>query len=74
MTAEVNQMTPEEVAARKKRNVWLALALVAFVVLVGVTSVIRISSSDFGKSDGLYFSGSLEKKSQPPPPELPSDE
>jgi len=47
--------------AQKRRNVWLAWALVAFVVIVGVSTVIRLQQSDFGGSDRLYFSGYLDE-------------
>lgn len=75
MTAPVvTPRTADEIAAQKKRNLWLALALVTFVILVGLISAIRIGTSDMSKSDGMYFSGSLEKESQPPAPELNPDE
>lgn len=35
-------MTPEELAARKRRNVWIALGLVAFMVLVFATTLLRM--------------------------------
>ena len=57
----------EDLAAQKRRNMWLALALAAFVVLVGVTSAIRIQGSDLGKSDGFYMSGALDNKASPSP-------
>lgn len=47
--------------AQKRRNVWLAWALVAFVVIVGVSTVIRLQQSDFSGSDRLYFSGYLDE-------------
>lgn len=47
------------IAAQKRRNVWLALALVAFVALVGITSVVRISTTDYSKSDGFYLDGKI---------------
>ncbi len=50
-----------ELAAQKKRNVWLAFALVTFVALVGVTSAIRISNSDFSKNGGFYLKASPDK-------------
>ena len=39
---ETVQMDADAVRARKRRNMWLALALVAFVVLMGVGTAIRI--------------------------------
>lgn len=40
----VPQMTPEQVAARKRRNMWLGLSLAGFVVLVMVTTIIRLTT------------------------------
>ena len=39
------RLTPEELRARKRRNVWIALALVAFIVLVFATTVIRLQQN-----------------------------
>lgn len=63
------------IAAQKRRNVWLALALVAFVALVGVTSVVRISTTDYSQSDGFYMTGAIPKveNSEPILPETPSE-
>ncbi|MEM1037162.1 MAG: hypothetical protein AAGI14_10425 [Pseudomonadota bacterium] len=41
--------TPEELAAQKRRNVWLALMLVVFLVLAFVITITRIR-------DGIYWS------------------
>ncbi|MEZ5956494.1 MAG: hypothetical protein R3C27_04695 [Hyphomonadaceae bacterium] len=35
-------MTPDELAARKRRNLWIALAVGAFVVLVFLITVVKI--------------------------------
>ncbi len=35
-------LSPEELAARKRRNLWIALGLVAFIVLVSTTTVLRL--------------------------------
>ncbi len=59
--------TAADIAAQKTRNIWLAVALLGFVVLVGVTSAIRIQSIDFSKTEGFYLDGSLQKESAPPP-------
>lgn len=40
------QMTPEEVSARKRRNLWLGLSLAGFVVLVMVITVIRLTTGE----------------------------
>lgn len=39
------RLTPEELRARKRRNVWIALALVAFIVLVFTTTVLRLQQN-----------------------------
>ena len=51
----------EAIKAQKRRNMWLGLALVAFVALVGVTTAFRLQASDFGARDRLYFSGYLDE-------------
>ena len=38
-------LTEEAVKARKKRNLWLALSLAAFVVAVLIITMIKISES-----------------------------
>lgn len=48
-------------AAQKRRNMWLAAALVGFVVIVGVTTAVRIQETDFSGGDRLYFSGYLDE-------------
>ena len=47
--------------AQKRRNVWLAFALVGFVVIVGVSSAVRILETDFSGGDRLYFSGYMDE-------------
>ncbi len=49
------QMTPEELAARKRRNLWLALALFGFVFLVGATTVVRLSQTGMGPGQEFYW-------------------
>lgn len=44
LNPDVRRMTPEELAARKRRNVWLGFALAGFVVLVMVTTIIRLAT------------------------------
>ncbi|MBU1288141.1 MAG: hypothetical protein KJ871_10490 [Alphaproteobacteria bacterium] len=51
-------LTPEAVAARKKRNIWLGLALLGFVVLVAATTMIRLSKADLSEGAGFYYSNS----------------
>ena len=36
------RLTSVELAARKRRNVWLAMALVAFMVLIFTTTMLRM--------------------------------
>ena len=38
-------MTPQELHARKRRNRWIALGLVAFIVLVFATTVLRLQQN-----------------------------
>ncbi len=38
----MTRLTPEELSSRKRRNVWLALALVAFMVAVFMTTFLRM--------------------------------
>jgi hypothetical protein len=35
-------MTPDELAARKRRNLWIALAIAAFVVLVFLITMVKV--------------------------------
>ena len=56
------QMDPEAIQkAQKRRNMWLAWALVAFVVIVGVSTALRIQQADFSGGDRLYFSGYMDE-------------
>lgn len=41
-TGEHVILTPTEVAARKKRNIWIALALGGFVILVFVLTMAKV--------------------------------
>ena len=60
-TATVDEHAVLQLQARKRRNVWLALGLVGFVVIVGVSTAIRIQETDFSGGDRLYFSGYLDE-------------
>jgi hypothetical protein len=61
-TTQPVEMTEEaRLKAQKRRNVWLAWSLVAFVVIVGLTTAIRIQETDFSGGDRLYFSGYLDE-------------
>ena len=35
-------LTPEEIKARKRRNVWIALSITAFIVLVFLITMVRV--------------------------------
>ena len=65
MTEANVELSVEHEAARlkaqKRRNAWLAVSLVAFVVIVGVTTAIRIQETDFSGGDRLYFSGYMDE-------------
>lgn len=37
-------MTPEELKARKRRNMWLAMSIVAFIVLVFAITMAKLLS------------------------------
>jgi len=39
------RLTPDQLAARKRRNVAIALGLVAFMVLMFVTTVLRLQAN-----------------------------
>ncbi|GAD58865.1 MULTISPECIES: hypothetical protein [Brevundimonas] len=39
------RLTPEELKARKRRNIAIALGLVAFMVLVFVTTLLRLQAN-----------------------------
>ena len=67
-------LDPEARAAQKRRNLWLGLALLAFVILVGVTTMVRLSASD-GFREGFYYNmGSSNGGEAKPLPEGMSPE
>jgi CHASE2 domain-containing sensor protein len=47
------RLTPEELRARKRRNVWIASALVAFIVLVFATTVLRLQQNQAAERELL---------------------
>ncbi len=49
------ELSAEELTARKRRNLWLALALFGFVFLVGATTVIRLSQTGMGPDQEFYW-------------------
>lgn len=38
-------LTPEQLAARNKRSLWIALGLVGFIVLIFLTTFLRMQSN-----------------------------
>ena len=42
---ETVKLTPEEESARKRRNMMIAVSLVAFAALIAVTTMLRLSSN-----------------------------
>ena len=84
---DIHTPDPEEARARRGRNRWLGLALAAFVILVGLITFIRLSSSDLSKG-GFYYStedkgsdsesalppGMTEEQAAPPPNLTPVEE
>jgi len=39
------RLTPDELRARKRRNLWIALGLLAFIVLVFLTTIVRLQQN-----------------------------
>ncbi|WP_298743614.1 hypothetical protein [uncultured Brevundimonas sp.] len=46
------RLTPEQLAARKRRNLALAAALVAFIVLVFATTILKLQGNRDEAADG----------------------
>ncbi|KCZ55481.1 hypothetical protein HY29_12215 [Hyphomonas beringensis] len=66
---EIYIPSAEEQRARRSRNRVLGFALAGFVILVGVVTFIRLSSSDLSKS-GFYYNfkdKAAEEEMQLPP-------
>ncbi len=55
-------------AAQKRRNLWLGLALLGFVVLVGLTTFVRLSGSQDNQANFYY---NMNQSGQAEAPELP---
>ncbi|MEO0982175.1 MAG: hypothetical protein AAFX03_05935 [Pseudomonadota bacterium] len=47
---------PEALKAQKRRNVWLALALFGFVILLGAVTMLRLGEAATDPEGGLYWS------------------
>ncbi|HAE95371.1 hypothetical protein [Hyphomonas atlantica] len=84
--ADAPAVSQEELRARNSRNRWLGIALAVFVILVGVITFIRLSSSDLSES-GFYYNmddrgervqelptGMTPEQAAPPPNLTPADE
>ena len=64
----------EALKAQKKRNMWLGLALAAFVVIVGLITFVRLSESDLSQG-GFYYSVDAENEGDGTlPPGMSADE
>ena len=55
-------------AAQKRRNLWLGLALLGFVFLVGLTTFVRLSGSEDNQGNFYY---NMNQTGQEEAPELP---
>ena len=54
------RLTPEQLAARKRRNLALAGALVAFIVLVFATTVLKLSANRDQTAGGVPAGGAAQ--------------
>jgi hypothetical protein len=52
------RLTPDELRARKRRNRFLALGLIAFIVLVFLTTVLRLQQNQADARAELAAAGS----------------
>lgn len=67
-----HQNNPHAVAARKGRNMWLGLALLGFVVLMGVGTALRISQGAGTKpGQSLYWNMTPGDSGAQDMPDLP---
>jgi hypothetical protein len=57
--------TPEELRARKRRNLWIALGLVAFIVLVFATTVLRLQQNQAADRALFEAQGQAPVQTQP---------
>ncbi len=58
------RLTPQELAARNRRNVWIALGLVAFIVLLFTTTFLRMLHNQQAARDAR---GALALAASAPP-------
>ena len=65
------QMDEEAIRARNRRNIWMALALLGFVVLMGVGTAIRIKEgAGTQPCQALYWDPIKEECIDPDIPDL----
>ncbi len=46
-------------SAQRRRNLWLGLILFGFVILVGVSTAIRLRDAALNNDNSFYFNGSM---------------
>nr|WP_321362333.1 hypothetical protein [uncultured Hyphomonas sp.] len=51
---EPAHLDPAALAAQKRRNLWLGVALLGFVVLVGLTTFVRLSETEDNQAEFYY--------------------
>ena len=63
-------------AAQKRRNLWLGLALLGFVVLVGLTTFVRLKNSTPSEVGFYYHNGQSDESTEAPalPPGMSPDQ
>ncbi|UQV17685.1 hypothetical protein MU852_12730 [Brevundimonas albigilva] len=54
------RLTPDELNARKRRNLFIALGLVAFIILVFLTTVLRLQQNQADARAALEGPGVIE--------------
>ena len=54
------RLTPDELNARKRRNLFIALGLVAFIILVFLTTVLRLQQNQADARAALEGPGMVE--------------
>ena len=60
------RLTPDELNARKRRNLFIALGLVAFIVLVFLTTVLRLQQNQADARAALEGPGMVEAEPAAP--------
>lgn len=70
---ETVELSPEALKARNRRNIWLGLALAAFVVMVAVITMIRLSENDLSQGGFYYDPQDRPSDAQALPPGMSPD-